>query len=77
MDKCFYVVIVTDQSVFCSTVITTRLKKSLSQLISQPEKDRVSDMLINMLSWNVSVTHDTMRDLDDPHWYKKLQNYKY
>ena len=55
---------------FCSTIITTGIKKNLNRLISQPEKGAghsVSDMLINMLSWNASVTHDTQlqrRDLD-------------
>jgi len=45
-------------------------KKNLNRFISQPEKGAgysVSDMLINMLSWNASVTHDTQlqrRDLD-------------
>jgi hypothetical protein len=53
----FLIVIITTKVVFCSTIITTGLKKSLNRLISQPEKD--TDMQINMLSWNVSVTHDT------------------
>ena len=63
---------------FSSTFITIGLKKSF---ISQPEEDvyRVSDMLINMLSWNVSITHDTklQKRFRFSTLVQKLQNYKY
>ena len=72
--RVFEIVIIATKVVFSSTFITIGLKKSF---ISQPEEDvyRVSDMLINMLSWNVSITHDTklQRDLDFKPWYKSYK----
>ena len=68
----FKIVIFATKVVFCSTIITTGLLG-----LFHNQRRRQICYSINMLSWNVSVTHDTRLQIEVliefPPWYKSYK----